>query len=646
MARRLLPSTTAAIAAAAAVGACLNAAVAFADPSDSSTSGQSHSPARTAQHEVGSGAPSGHRGANLPGAHAALRTSQVGVTDAELSPTRAALTVPEVPETQTRAGLTVPELPQIRPAPLPSAQRSDGPSSSAARTVPKVAVPVSGVGAPANAAPVNAASIDPERAISPDGVDATGSGSTVPAHQVVYAMSTPAPTAAQPARTTSVATPVGQPEPPVTFLPAQQSKISVVPAPALASSIIVAVSRFLTSLSEALSGNTIPADTAVGMMSEVIRRGRFAPAIPSAVAAATTTSSTATAVEGEKLTLSRAGVGRVVSDKSASSGSALAITGNVTASATVSIPTGTTGLIIRAKSTGGPNMTLAVDGVAVTTLMVVASGYTDFTFAGVVPAGQHVISVASTTATSSATLYLDRISTMTGPIIDHFTGKSGSAPSDPLWGVRSGSGLDAGIQTYTTANVYVDGQSHLVIQAVRGKTAGTYTSGLVSSKNDVSYGYGTVTARIKVPKGQGLWPAFWMMGADSDTVGWPASGEIDVFEMPSTTTTVYSTLHGPIAGTTATQQAQIVSTMPDLSADYHNYWVRRLPNEVTFGIDDKTLGTMTPDSLGPGETWVYNRPMYVILNVAVGGPWAGAPDSSTAFPAKMLVDWVRWDPPA
>ena len=371
-------------------------------------------------------------------------------------------------------------------------------------------------------------------------------------------------------------------------------------------------------------------------------------ATPSATtpSAATTTSSTATAVEGEKLTLSRAGVGRVVSDKSASSGSALAITGNVTASATVSIPTGTTGLIIRAKSTGGPNMTLAVDGVAVTTLMVVASGYTDFTFAGVVPAGQHVISVASTTATSSATLYLDRISTMTGPIIDHFTGKSGSAPSDPLWGVRSGSGLDAGIQTYTTANVYVDGQSHLVIQAVRGKTAGTYTSGLVSSKNDVSYGYGTVTARIKVPKGQGLWPAFWMMGADSDTVGWPASGEIDVFEMPSTTTTVYSTLHGPIAGTTATQQAQIVSTMPDLSADYHNYWVRRLPNEVTFGIDDKTLGTMTPDSLGPGETWVYNRPMYVILNVAVGGSWAGAPDSSTAFPAKMLVDWVRWDPPA
>ena len=207
--------------------------------------------------------------------------------------------------------------------------------------------------------------------------------------------------------------------------------------------------------------------------------------------------------------------------------------------------------------------------------------------------------------------------------------------------MRNGSGFDAGIQSYAPSNVFLDGRGNLVIQAVRGKTPGTYSSGWAWSKNDVSYGYGTITARIKMPKGQGLWPAFWLMGADSDTVGWPASGEIDIVELPSTTTKVYSTLHGPIAGTTATQQAQIVTTLPDLSTDYHNYWVRRLPNEITFGIDDRTLGTMTPDSLGPGETWVYNRPMYVNLNVAVGGSWAGLPNSSTVFPAQMLVDWVH-----
>ncbi len=363
--------------------------------------------------------------------------------------------------------------------------------------------------------------------------------------------------------------------------------------------------------------------------------------------AATTSSSTTTAVESEKMAVSPSGVSRIVSDRNASNGSALAITGNATASATVNVPTATTGLVIRAKtSAGAPNMTLAIDGVAVTTLMVTSTGWTDFTFAGVVPAGSHVISVASTTATTSNALYLDRISAMSGPIIDHFAGKYGSAPSDAIWNVRNGSGFDSGIESYSPSNVYVDGQSRLVIQAFRGKTAGTYSSGWAWSKNDVSYGYGTITARIKMPKGQGIWPAFWLMGADSDTVGWPGSGEIDVVELPSTSTTVYSTLHGPIAGTTATQQAQIVSTVPDLSTDFHNYWVRHLPNEITFGIDNQTLGTLTPDSLGPGETWVYNRPMYVNLNVAVGGSWAGAPNSSTAFPAQMLVDSIRWDPPA
>ena len=418
-------------------------------------------------------------------------------------------------------------------------------------------------------------------------------------------------------------------------------------APAPGTSILVVVSRFLASLSDALSGNTVPADTTVGLMSEVVRRGRFAPTTASApVAAATTTSSVTTVVEGEQMVFSPLSSGRVVSDTNASNGSALAITGIGTATATVNVPAATTGLVIRAKTVAGaPKMTLSVDGVAVTTLMVVSTGWTDFTFAGVVPAGSHDISVSTSTSTASNTLYLDKLSTITGSISDDFTGKYGSAPSDPLWGVRSGSGLDGGVQTYSTSNVFLDGQGHLVIQATKGK-GGRYNSGWAWSKNDVSYGYGTITARIKMPKGQGIWPAFWLMGADSDTLGWPASGEIDVVELPSTTTTVYSTLHGPIDGTAATQQAQIVSTVPDLSTDHHNYWVRHLENEVTFGIDNQTLGTLTPESLGPGEQWVYNRPMYVNLNVAVGGAWAGAPNSSTVFPAKMLVDSVRWDPPA
>jgi hypothetical protein len=521
-------------------------------------------------------------------------------------------------------------LPQTRVAPPP--QLSDGPPPSAVRTVPVVAAP----------APLSGAVLNADQSVPPVVVDVPNI--VVPASRRVEPAEppAPAPAAAQPAATTHVV-----PGPAQTVLPAPPASISVVPGPAPGASLVVAVSRFLTSLSNALSGNTIPADTAIGVMSEAVRRGRFAPiAVSGPVAAATTTTTVTTVVEGERLAVSPSGVSRVVSDRNASGRSALAITGSATASTTVTVPTATTGLVIRAKTNAGaPNMTLSIDGVAVTTLKVTSTGWTDFTFAGVVPAGAHVLSVSSTTATATNSLYLDKISTMTGPIVDNFTGKSGSKPSDVLWGLVAGSGWDSGIQTYTTNNAFLDGQGHLVIQAVRGRN-GAYTSAEVWSKNDVSYGYGTVTARIKMPKGQGIWPAFWMVGADTDSIGWPASGEIDIVELPSTTTTLYSTLHGPIAGTTATQQAQVISTLPDLSTDYHNYWVRHLPNAITFGIDNQTLGTLTPDDLGPGETWVYNRPMYLILNVAVGGPWAGAPDSTTPSTAKMLVDSVRWDPPA
>ncbi len=601
MVRRRLASVSA-LAAAAAVGVCLNAAVALADSTDSTdsdTSSQSQPPARTAQHGAESGTSSGHRGARLPAARSAMKDPDVSAADPLPSPQL----LPQPIRIVTHVGIPV--------------------DSSPGMPLPEV-VPI----APPVVTPHSIPTLQPPLAAA-----------AVPAPQPVAAV--PAPQPAVPTRPDT-----WQP-PPVVTAPAAAPSGAIAPAPAPDTSLMVAVSRFLASLSDALSGNTIPADAAVGVMSEVVRRGRFAPTtVAGPVAAATTTSSTTTAVESEKMTISPSGVSRVVSDRNASGGSALAITDSATASTTVTVSSATTGLVIRAKTNAGaPDMTVAIDGVAVTTLKVTSTRWTDFTFAGVVPAGSHVLSVSSTTATATNSLYLDKISTMTGPIVDNFTGRSGTKPSDALWGLVAGSGWDTGIQTYTTNNAFLDGQGHLVIQAVRGKR-GTYTSAEVWSKNDVSYGYGTVTARIKMPKGQGIWPAFWMVGADADTISWPASGEIDIVELPSTTTTLYSTLHGPIAGTTATQQAQVISTLPDLSTDYHNYWVRHLPDEITFGIDNQTLGTLTPDDLGPGETWVYNRPMYVILNVAVGGPWAGAPNNTTPSTSKMLVDSVRWDPPA
>ena len=413
--------------------------------------------------------------------------------------------------------------------------------------------------------------------------------------------------------------------------------VRVVSPPIASVSLASSVGSFLASLSEALGGST-PADAVLALMLGGTRREV---ASVRSVAVAATSSSTTPVVEAEKMVVSPSGSGRVVSDLNASGKSALALLGSGTASTTVSVPV-STALTIRAKAgAGSPNMTVSIDGVPVTTVVVGSTAYQDYTFAGTITAGTHLISVSSSNATSANTLYLDKLSTSTGAIVDQFTGGKGAAAGGTFWSTTIGTGWDPGIQNYTASGAVLDGQGHLVIQATRGSN-GAWTSGRVETANKLSYGYGTITARIKVPKGQGLWPAFWLTGADAATNGWPATGEIDVMELPSTTTTLYSTLHGPIAGTTATQQAQIISTLPDLSTGYHNYWVRHLPDQITFGVDGQTLGTLTPADLAPGETWVYNRPMYALLNLAVGGSWAGAPNRTTPSTAQMLVDSVTF----
>ena len=285
-------------------------------------------------------------------------------------------------------------------------------------------------------------------------------------------------------------------------------------------------------------------------------------------------------------------------------------------------------------------MTLSIDGVPFTTIVVKSTSWSDYTFGNVIPAGSHVLSLSTSNSTSQSSLYLDKVTTTTGSLGDEFLGSAGSLPNSSIWSVKTGSGWDIGIETYSTKNVALDGQGHLVLQAIKAKN-GTYTSGWVETTNKMSLGYGTITARIQVPKGQGLWPAFWLKGADEETNPWPGSGEIDVLELPSTTTTIYSTLHGPIAGTTATQQAQVIGNVPDLSTGYHNFWVTHLPDQITFGVDNVTLGTLTPQSLAPGSTWVYNRPMQVMLNLAVGGPMGGCTEQVDQVPGQ---DVRRLDP--
>jgi beta-glucanase (GH16 family) len=242
----------------------------------------------------------------------------------------------------------------------------------------------------------------------------------------------------------------------------------------------------------------------------------------------------------------------------------------------------------------------------------------------------------------AATMFPTGCASAVSAVFDDFSGPAGTPPNPAWWSYVTGGSWDAGSEIYRAPNAVLDGRGNLAIRAE--ETDGRYISGRVQTKNKLNLGYGTVTARIKMPSGQGLWPAFWLVGADEDAVRFPECGEIDVIELVSNATTYHSTIHGPNSGGNDTYQVDFSGAVPDLSTDFHEYWVRHAPDAITVGIDRTTLGTFTPESLPAGARWVYNRPMYAILNLAVGGDWAGPPDQSTRFPATMLVDWLRWEP--
>jgi beta-glucanase (GH16 family) len=218
-------------------------------------------------------------------------------------------------------------------------------------------------------------------------------------------------------------------------------------------------------------------------------------------------------------------------------------------------------------------------------------------------------------------------------VFDDFNGPPGSPPDPAVWAYRVGRGWDDGIEGYRPENAVLDGVGNLVIRAAA--TANGYVSGRVQTKH--GFGYGTTRARIKMPSGQGLWPAFWMIGADDD------KAEIDIIELVSSATTYYSTIHGPRTGGGPGYQVQFTGGVADLSDDYHEYWMTHEPQRITAGIDSATLATFVPESLPPEGIWVYDRPMCAVLSMAVGGDWAGPPDASTRFPATMFVDWIRWE---
>lgn len=232
---------------------------------------------------------------------------------------------------------------------------------------------------------------------------------------------------------------------------------------------------------------------------------------------------------------------------------------------------------------------------------------------------------------------------------DEFSGPAGAPPSSSKWIHDLGDyGAGAGeLETYTdsTANAALDGQGHLAIVALPQTPSGpgqvrSYSSARLETKGLFSVKYGLIEARVKIPAGTGLWPA-WMLGDDITTLGWPACGEIDVMEtLGKNPLTVYGTIHGP-SGSTAYEISNTAKSATPLAAGFHTYGVSWSRNSVTWLLDGTPYSTVTSADLAPGQMWVFNQPFHLILDLAVGGTWGGPPNSSTPFPATLLVDWVR-----
>jgi|SRR5579864_807431 len=238
---------------------------------------------------------------------------------------------------------------------------------------------------------------------------------------------------------------------------------------------------------------------------------------------------------------------------------------------------------------------------------------------------------------------------------DEFNGPDGSAPDKKKWAYDIGVGENGWgnqeLEYYTNhkKNAYIK-NGNLVITARREKTKAPdattrqYTSARLKTLGLFSQTYGRFEARMKIPKGQGMWPAFWMMGDDVDKVGWPTCGEIDVMEnIGKEPATVHGSLHGP-SSTGSTSDATKILSLPagqNLADDFHIYAVEWEPGTVRFYLDSTLYATFDQSQWLAGGKWVFDHPFFLLLNVAVGGDWPGPPDNTTKFPQRMLVDYVR-----
>lgn len=232
---------------------------------------------------------------------------------------------------------------------------------------------------------------------------------------------------------------------------------------------------------------------------------------------------------------------------------------------------------------------------------------------------------------------------------DEFNGSDATPPDPNIWTSNyGGNGWGNKQLEYDTnnKNAYQDGQGNLVIETDKANPDGLkcwygscqYTSARISTSTHFSFTYGRLEARIKIPTGQGIWPAFWLLGNNIKSAGWPNCGEIDVMEdKGSEPSHTRGAAHGPDGFT-----KDLSSDLPlgHYADSFHTFALQWEPDRLSFFVDDINYGILNKADVKP-QDWVFNHPFNIILNVAAGGTWIGNPDVSTVFPQKMDIDYVR-----
>lgn len=240
---------------------------------------------------------------------------------------------------------------------------------------------------------------------------------------------------------------------------------------------------------------------------------------------------------------------------------------------------------------------------------------------------------------------------------DEFDGEKKSQPDQTKWNIEIGGhgwgNLEWQYYSNDLENLHIDGESHLTITATENREQATelnswygvakYKSARISTKESFQFQYGKAEALMRLPTGQGVWSAFWMLGESIDDVSWPDCGEIDIMEnIGREPSTVHASLHGPgYSRVNSLKKHFHLPSGESVSSKFHKFGLEWEPKQIKWFVDGQEVFCVNASQLPIDKTWVFDNPFFMVLNVAVGGIWPGYPSTDTQFPTSMFVDYVR-----